>query len=540
MFREIAKIPDTFLGNAAELDVKPLQVPSYLSAKDQILFEQYTQGKASLPSHPTITDAIRFQTQHQEDSIAVHHLGDSISYKALEYQANRLAMELVQLGVRRGDAVGLFVQRSIPMVVGILACMKAGAAYVPQDVVVSPTAQLDYVSEVAEIEVVLTLSSFRHLVPTRKNQKVIAIDSFMQDGLDHDLNVINPFWVDRQSRPEDVCFILFTSGTTGKPNGVRVTQKNLANIILSSPGNLDIRPGTKVGQILNIGFDMAAWETLGALAHGATLVVRGKSIQDCAKHVDVLISTPSVLATIDPDQCPNVRTVAVAGEPCPRSLAEKWAKHAKFYNCCGPTETTIVNTMYEFNPKQIGINIGAPTPNNTVYVLDESLAAVPIGEIGEMWAGGDCVTAGYLNNPELNKDRYRLDPFRADGSMMFRTRDLGRWNELGQLEHYGRTDDQVKVRGFRVELDSISAVLEAQTECDRATTLKWSDRDLIAFVAPISVSERKAKEAIAKELPYYCVPKRIVSLPQLPLTDRGKIDKRKLMQIANVYRTEEN
>lgn len=153
-----------------------------------------------------------------------------------------------------------------------------------------------------------------------------------------------------------------------------------------------------------------------------------------------------------------------------------------------------------------------------------------------MWAGGDCVTAGYLgddaNTTELNADRYRDDPFLGGGRKMFRTRDLGRWNDDGELEHYGRTDDQVKIRGFRVELDSVSAVLEAVPSCTRAVTLKYDDRNLVAFAEPAVVDGHQAAEAVGQALPYYCVPAKVFTMDALPRTDRGKIDKAALRQLA--------
>jgi D-alanine--poly(phosphoribitol) ligase subunit 1 len=149
-----------------------------------------------------------------------------------------------------------------------------------------------------------------------------------------------------------------------------------------------------------------------------------------------------------------------------------------------------------------------------------------------MWAGGDCVSAGYIGNEELTKERYRPDPFLGNGRLMFRTRDLGRWTPDGELEHFGRTDDQVKIRGFRVELDSVSAALESVPTCKRAVALKLNDRHLVAFVSPLTVDTEAAKEAVANTLPYYCTPKFVIALPELPLTSRGKVDKRTLMQIA--------
>jgi non-ribosomal peptide synthetase component F len=286
---------------------------------------------------------------------------------------------------------------------------------------------------------------------------------------------------------------------------------------------------------LSIAFDMAAWEILGTLANGATLVIRGKDFMDVVKQVDVIIATPSVLTTFDVDQCQNIKTVAVAGEPCPRPLADKWSSVCTFYNSCGPTEVTIVNTAEQHTPSKDLLTIGKPTPNNTVYILDENMEPCPIGEVGEMWAGGDCVSAGYIGNEALTNDRYVPDPFLGNGRLMFRTRDLGRWTETGELEHFGRTDDQVKVRGFRVELDSVSAILETVEGCKRAVTVKLDNRHLVAFVSPCSVDTDEAKHAVADALPYYATPKFVLAMPELPMTSRGKIDKRVLTQIAVAY-----
>ncbi len=290
-------------------------------------------------------------------------------------------------------------------------------------------------------------------------------------------------------------------------------------------------PGLRVGQILSIAFDMAAWETLGALSNGATLVIRGSDIQETASAVDILIATPSILGALDADACRQVKTVAVAGEPCPRPLADKWGSFCNFYNSCGPTETTIINTAVRHWPNKSDLTIGKPTPNNTVYILDGNLKPLPFGERGVMWAGGDCVTAGYLANPSLTADRYRPDPFRP-GHMMFNTRDLGAWTEAGELLHYGRVDDLVKIRGFRVELDGISRALETTEGCDQAVTLKFDDRTLVAFVSPASVDPMAAQTSVKQSLPYYCSPAVILPMDQLPKTARGKLDKRLLLTLA--------
>ncbi len=503
-----------------------------LSPADQLLFEYFGQGPIVPAPFACIHHAFEAHAAAQPNAIAAEHAGATITYGELERQANRLALLLHQHGVQPGHNVALFLQRSIPMLVGMLGILKAGAAYVPQHVGVAPEAQLRHIIDVAATSVILTQTPLQDDVPVPDNHLCIAIDEVMQqpfaDAAEHRTAFMPTASVGR----EHACYILFTSGTTGTPNGVQVTHGNVSNILLTKPGNLGIKPGMRVAQILSIAFDMAAWEILGCLANGGTLVIRGHDVLQAVQRADVVIATPSLLGTLDAQRCRNVKVVAVAGEPCPKPLADAWAAFAAFHNSCGPTETTIVNTVQRYYPWSASLTIGRPTPNNTVYILNDKLEPCAIGEIGEMWAGGDCVSAGYLHNHTLNSERYAPDPFLGGGRMMFRTRDLGRWTNSGELEHYGRTDDQVKVRGFRVELDSVSAALETVEHCRQAVTLKLDSRRLVAFVTPSSVDVAAAQQAVAAVLPYYCVPALVLALDSLPITSRGKVDKKALLQQA--------
>ena len=488
----------------------------------------FEHGPLVKPRFSRLHRAFEFQANAHPKAVAVEHAGRSVLYAELNRQADVIASVLIEHGVKPGDAVGLFLRRSIPMVVGILATLKAGAAYVPQDTKVAPANLLNQVIEQSKARIILTTSDQASAIPDHDGCSVLAIDRLLAEPK---ANIINSPAFQRTGT-DDRCFILFTSGTTGKPNGVEVTHQNVANIILTAPGDLNIRPGRKVAQLLNIGFDMAAWEILGCLTNGGTLLIRGGDMTETASRADVIIATPSILGGIDAARCRRAKTVAVAGEPCPRPLADKWAAFCTFYNSCGPTETTIVNTMKRHHPDAERLTIGRPTPNNAVYVLGEDLQPVAFGKVGVMWAGGDCVTAGYIGNPDLTAERYRPDPFLGGGRMMFNTRDLGRWTKDGELEHLGRVDDQVKIRGFRVELDSVSTIIETVDGCDKAIALKFDDRHLIAFVSPAHVKIGEAYEAMARNLPYYCKPLMVIGMDELPKTNRGKIDKRRLLDIA--------
>jgi amino acid adenylation domain-containing protein len=506
-------------------------VLKHLTETDRRLFRQFGAGPSAGVPYPCIHHAFEHWASVQPNAVAAEHLGATIRYGELDGHANRLAAHLAACGVRPGDNVAVFTRRSIPMLVAILAALKAGAAYVPQDLGIVPAAQLRHVVQTASTRVILTESGTLGDVPALEGHVAVPVDTFMATR-PRVATGGGPFTPAREIRPDDGCYVLFTSGTTGQPNGVTVTHRNVCNIVLTAPGNLGIRPGWRVAQVLNIGFDMAAWEMLGCLGHGGTLLLRDRNIGETVSRADVVIATPTVLGSVDMAQCQRVKVVAVAGEPCPRSLADQWARDRVFYNCCGPTETTIVNTMHRHDPAAACLTIGRPTPNNTVYVLDSDGRPCRIGDIGEMWAGGDCVSVGYLSNPQLNAERYAPDPFLGGGRMMFRTRDLGRWTPDGELEHLGRTDDQVKIRGFRVELDSVSAVLESLPECARAVTMKLDDRTLVSFVSPAHVDPQQATAAVAAALPYYCVPSVVYPVAALPMTARGKVDKAALRRLA--------
>ncbi|MGP9551299.1 amino acid adenylation domain-containing protein [Halomonas sp. AOP42-D1-22] len=518
---------------AAFVDLPSMESPlTTLSPIDQQRFQHFGWGASINPRFHTLLEAINYQIATRPKAVAAEYQGQTLTYSQLDAAANQLALVLSSHGVQRGDVVCLYLRRSFLMLVGIVAAMRVGAAYVPQHLGVAPPEMLSHIAKISGAKVILTLSAMAPKVAALQHQHLIFIDS-MIDSLAPD--VTSPRFTGTATMPEEVAMILFTSGTTGVPNGVQVTHRNLCNILQTAPGDLGMGPGMRVGQVLSIAFDMATWEVLGALSNGATLVIRGNSIQETAESVDVLIATPSILASLDADRCRQVKVVAVAGEPCPRSLADRWSSFCRFYNSCGPTETTIINTAEEHRSEKPVLSIGRPTPNNTIYILDENLHPQPIGIKGEIWAGGDCVTMGYLGNKPLTNERYLPDPFRP-GHMMFRTRDLGRWTDDGELEHFGRIDDQVKVRGFRVELDAVSSVLEDAEGCLQAATLKYDDRTLVSFVTPASsVNLSAAVEAVAAKLPYYCVPAAVLPMDTFPHTSRGKLDKRALMQIAQVH-----
>ncbi|TCD70141.1 hypothetical protein EIP91_004611 [Steccherinum ochraceum] len=512
----------------ATIDQAPLRD---LSPEDALSFSRFGVGPRLQAPFSCVHRAFQHSAASSPSCVAVEHCGDSITYGELDRKASGLAFQLRALGVIPGTRVCLLVQRSIPMVIGILAVLKAGGAYVPLDGAIVTQSTLEHVIRDSGAIVTLALEEYCHRV---HKSTVLCLEDLLSDA-----QQVGATEVEDLSSPRDSAYIIYTSGTTGTPKGVEVTHRNVTNLVCLPPGNVEMSPGRRVSQLLNIAFDMAAWtptqrqEILGSMCNGCTLCIRGKTSKDwkaVMKTVDIIIATPSMMTPHNPADYPNIKAVATAGEPCPQSLADSWSRSAHFYNSCGPTEITIVNTM-QLHTFGEALSIGSPTPNNNVYVLDENMRPVPIGQPGVMWAGGAGISRGYVNLPEKTSERYTLDIFVKDGSYMFNTGDLGKWRPDGRLDHLGRIDDQVKVKGFRVELDGVSAAMETCPTVQVAVAL-LVDTELWGFVTPEDVTIADVTTATQKVQPYYAVPTRFKSLAELPHTANGKVDKRALRQLA--------
>ncbi|KAF4969009.1 hypothetical protein FSARC_3663 [Fusarium sarcochroum] len=487
----------------------------------------FTRGTCSRPSFSTVTEAFHHYATSQPSAIAARDLSAEpaieISYGELAQRSIRLAQRLRNLGVVPGDRVPLVVKRGVGMLVGILSVLSCGAQYVPLDGGIVAEETLRFVLKQTGEHIVLTSKSTVHRLDNTGVGNIVIIDDQDETNEPHNekFDDFSPF-----SNPGDGCYVIYTSGTTGTPKGVDITHRNVTNLVCQTPGNLGITPGTCVGQVLNVSFDMAAWETLSCLSNGGTLVMRGSDWSKALKQLDVLICTPSILSKHNPEDYPKLKVVATAGEPSCQRLADLWASRVSYFNCYGPTETTIVNTTHLH---QVGqpLSIGRPTPGNNIYILDEFLTPVPVGEVGNVWAGGVGVARGYVNLPDKTVEKFRLDPFVQDGSNMYNTGDLCQWNSDGSLHILGRIDDQVKVKGFRVELDGVVACLKSCPPVQSATAL-LIEGEIHAFVTPIHCPVPVIEAHLKTLQPYYAMPTHYHQLESMPMTANGKIDKKAL------------
>ncbi|KAF1998049.1 acetyl-CoA synthetase-like protein [Amniculicola lignicola CBS 123094] len=493
-----------------------------LKPEDQILVSRFGRGPSIPVPYPTIHQAFEAIVNSHPNVIAAKFCGKSITYAKLDAAANRLANHLIECGLRPRQRVCLVVQRSIEMLVGIFAVLKAGCQYAPIDGGVCSDQHLQYILTDTGAKFVLCLPRFEDRV------KAFCGPEVSVKSLGREVEAFCP-----KSRPKlavrsgDGAYAIYTSGSTGRPKGVDVSHGNVTNALLLEPGRLKITVGSHVGQVLNVAFDMGAWEILACLMNGGTLHIRGSNWEETLREIDTLIATPSILASHRRRSFPNIKTVVTGGEACPQSLADEWADDIFYYNICGPTEITILNSAHLHTPGK-PLTIGRPLPNTNVYILDENDEPVPVGSKGVMWVGGAGVSKGYINLLELTVTRYTVDKFRKDGSMMFNTGDIVRWLDDGSLETFGRIDDQVKIKGFRVELDGVTAVIEKYPGITRAHTSVINGALYGFYTTQTLIDEEDLDNFVRQHLPYYSVPERWTYLPTVPLTPNGKVNRSQL------------
>jgi amino acid adenylation domain-containing protein/non-ribosomal peptide synthase protein (TIGR01720 family) len=476
------------------------------------------------------------------DAVAVTFRGEDVTFSRLDGRANALATRLLGLGVGPGSRVAICAERSVELVVAMLATLKAGAAYIPVD----PTYPADRVGFMLADSRAVALLTQRRLVaglPT-SDATVIALD----DG-DDEASVT----AERPSRriaPRDLAYVLYTSGSTGKPKAAEIHHEAICNHMLWMQETFPLGPSDVVLQKTSISFDASVWEFYAPLLAGARLVMAEPGGHAdpgylCevtrAERVTILQVVPSVLAVLVDEPslagCTSLRRVYVGGEALSRELVDRFFARsgAALINVYGPTETC-VQLVYHACERgsSRAVPIGRPLPNVAAYVLDASMRPVPRGAIGELYLGGVAVGRGYSARPTITAERYVPDPFGEPGSRLYATGDLCRVADDGNIVCLGRTDHQLKLRGFRIELGEIASALRAHPDVGDATVVAHADRRgeprLVAYVAtqgrPVPVPELRT--LVERRLPSYMVPSFFVILDTLPLMPNGKLDRRAL------------
>ncbi|HEX5356498.1 MAG TPA: amino acid adenylation domain-containing protein [Aquabacterium sp.] len=517
-----------------------------LHAFNQTQLDELHGGSCDELAHELFEEQVRLRPE----AIALRFDGLSITYAELDARARQVAGMLQAQGIGPDQIVGVLLDRGIDMVVAVLACLKAGGAYLPLDPGY-PEARLRYMVTDARPGVILTDARLqqlgREIGGTSAVLDIASIDSSHTWARPTDLN------------PGHLAYVIYTSGSTGEPKGVMLTHGGLVNLAHWQQPTFGAGPGSQVLQFSSFSFDACTWEWSMALCHGATL---------CMAHRSDLMPGPALWrtlhqlrithATLPPvalsamsgmlgdASLPDLHTLVVAGEACSVQLVAQWAKGRKFFNAYGPTEITVCATAHLCDPGQASAPpIGRPMANARVYVLDAHGHPTPTGVPGEIYIGGAGVARGYLNKADLSASRFLADPFCAGdaGARMYRTGDLGRWQADGTLVFLGRCDHQVKVHGLRIELGEIESMLLSQHQVRDAVVLTQGaageEQSLTAYLALHAPDlDAPGQQALIEDcrmrlrarLPAYMVPGAFVVLPQLPLTPNGKVDRQALAE----------
>ena len=499
------------------------------------LVNDHGSARAKTASLPSLLSASFAQFA---DRSAVQCADQEMDYAGLDLASREAALGLRQLGIGQGQLVGICMPRSLDMLIAVLAVMRAGAAYVPLDPAF-PEQRLRYMVEHARISHVVISSPAIVPASVRQDRTLLALDALRDTGTaGGDLPDV---------APEDLAYVLYTSGSTGEPKGVCIEHGNLVNFLLS----MQHSPGFDADDILcsatTLSFDIAALELYLPLLCGGRVV-----IADDNEHRDpealcrliekractVLQTTPSLIALLQEvgrmDVLQPLR-LFVGGEAMPVALATALLPRCReLWNLYGPTETTVWSSIERLQPDLANVPLGRPIDNTSIYLLDARRQPALPGALGEIWIGGAGVARGYLHRPDLSAERFMQDPFANDGSRMYRTGDVGRIRD-GRLFFNGRVDDQIKLRGYRIEPGDIEAVAAQESgvnECAAiARPLEGGDLVLVLYAgselepALLSASLR---QRLVKSLPAYMRPQHIVVLPALPKTPNGKIDRRAL------------
>lgn len=483
------------------------------------------------------------QARHNPAGIALVFDEKMVTYGELNQKANRLAHYLRRTGIEVETIVAISFERSIEMIIALLGVLKAGGAYLPLDPTY-PDDRLKFMVEDSGVEIFITQQS---LVKKFLDYDVKTI------CLDTDWKIIDQQSAENPiigSAPDNLAYVIYTSGSTGKPKGTMVIHRGICNLAAVLYHTFKIDESDNILQFSSLSFDASVWEIVMALAHGAKLVITRQE-QLIPSHglieffndnrISLVTVPPSVLAVIPDASLPDLRIIITAGEPCTKELVKCWWNGHKFFNAYGPTETTVCASIFEVNaPIDRNPPIGRPISNFQLYILDDQLQPVPIGIVGELYIAGVGLARGYLHEPGFTAEKFVANPFsKKPGQCMYRSGDLARYLPDGNIEFLGRLDHQVKVRGFRIELQEIETVLSTHPSVKQNIVVaKRNASGEIQIVAYVSHAENQSLDAVElrnflkQKLPEFMIPSVIVILESLPHLPNGKIDRKALVAIT--------
>ncbi|MGW5223544.1 amino acid adenylation domain-containing protein [Nocardia niigatensis] len=470
------------------------------------------------------------------DAVAIVAGGRELSYREVDERSNRWARKLIERGIGPEDVVAIGMPRSVDSVLGVWAVAKSGAAFLPVDPS-NPVERIAHMVTDSRAAVGLTVTSVRARLP---DEIEWLTADFLDEGDDRavaDGDRVRPLRID------DIAYVIYTSGSTGLPKGVAVTHRGLNNCAITHRDVLSIGTGSRTLHLASPSFDVSVLELLLPLCSGATMVVApadsfgGDELAELLdrEHVSHAGITPSALSTIDHTRwpLPDLGHLLVGGEDLGADLVERWSGNHELFDTYGPTEATITVTLTSVAPGEL-VTIGHPIRGASAWILDQRLQPLPAGVAGELYIGGGLLARGYHRRAGLTAERFVACPW-LPGERMYRTGDVVRWTPDGAIQHLGRSDFQVKIRGLRIELGEIDSVLTGHASVGYAATIghraESGAQSLVSYVvaAPgYSIDTALLAEHLADRVPPYMVPSSIVELARIPLTASGKLDRKAL------------
>jgi amino acid adenylation domain-containing protein len=505
------------------------------------LLVEWNATHAEYPRDTCIHQLFEAQVERTPEAVAVVFEDRQLTYRDLNRRANQLAYHLQKLGVGPEVLVGICVERSLDMIVGLLGILKAGGAYVPLDPAF-PSERIAFMLEDAQVPVLVTQQHLLTQLPAH-GTKVVCLDA--DAAVLAQQSEANPV---SGVTSDDLAYVIYTSGSTGRPKGVQIPHRAVVNFMLSMREQPGLTAQDTWLAITTLSFDIAALELFLPLLVGARVIVAsqetgadGGALAETLTRASVTVmqATPitwHLLLAAGWQGKPDLK-ILCGGEALPLDLARQLLPRAvSLWNMYGPTETTIWSTVCKIEPGDDVVSIGRPIANTQIYLLDPQLQPVPVGVPGELYIGGDGLALGYLNRPELTAERFIPHPFSGEpGARLYKTGDLARYRPDGTIEHLGRLDFQVKLRGYRIELGEIEAVLSEHPAVRQVVVVAREDvpgdKRLVAYVVlreQQTATVGELQSHVTKQLPAYMVPSAFVLLEAFPLTPNGKVDRRAL------------
>ncbi|NEO98537.1 MAG: amino acid adenylation domain-containing protein [Symploca sp. SIO2E9] len=536
------------------------ELPLLSEAERHQLLVEWNDTKSEYPSDKCIHHLFKEQVEKTPDAVAVVFENQQLTYQQLNQRANQLAHHLLSLGVKAEGLVGICVERSLKMVVGLLGILKAGGTYVPLDPSY-PQERLSYILADSRVEVLLTQQSLLESLPEHQ-AKVVCLDTDWEAIEQHSQENL-----EAGVSSDNLAYVIYTSGSTGQPKGVQISHHSVVNFLNSMSYFPGLTQGDTFYAVTTISFDIAALELYLPLTVGAKVVVASHEIASnpdgllselSSSKITVMQATPATWQMLLTGGWSSNYPLKVlcGGEALSAQLAHQILETgSELWNLYGPTEATIWSTIYQVRAnkavtttKDAFSAIGRPIANTQIYILDKHLQPLPIGVQGELYIGGDGLARGYLNRSELTQEKFIPNPFdnsnfNSQKSKLYKTGDLARYLPDGNIEYLGRLDHQVKIRGFRIELGEIESVLNTHPQIEQAIVIAIEDttgnKRLVAYVVTSkkSLTSNQLREFLFSKLPEYMVPNAFITLDTLPLTPNGKVD-RVALPVPNTTRPE--